>query len=116
MKTKTYCGKKYRIYDLKTDYGQERVFLYVAHYRDNNSLAVEAVCTNGEPYATITVNLPAPASFLADAHRAYVDTNNCPWAPAFLEENGLASPEDIVGRSGYCEYPLYNFNLDQLTL
>lgn len=44
---------------------------------------------------------------------AYVDTNNCPWAVAFLEENGLAEKTGRTKRSGYCIYPAMRFNREK---
>lgn len=37
----------------------------------------------------------------------FVDTNNCPWAPAFLEKYEIAEPTGKFGASGYCIYPEY---------
>lgn len=45
---------------------------------------------------------------------AYVDTNNCPWAVAFLEENGLAEKTGRTKRSGYCVYPAMRFNREKI--
>lgn len=92
-----------------------------AHRRqyNNSTLAVELKCATPpwEPYAVVTVNLvnsPYGDGKYQDETHAYIDTNNCPWAPEFLEKTGLAKPDsrDIYGMSGYCTYPLYEFNLD----
>ena len=109
-----YCGKKLRIFEAHTRYGDKKIAIVTETYRNNNTLALQTILKNWEPYATLTVNLPAPDSFLADKTHAYVDTNNQPWAPDFLEKNGLAEPTGVMGRSGYCEYPLYHFFLDKL--
>ena len=73
----------------------------------DGSLAVDMIA-NGfgdwEPWATLTVNLG-----VGGEGYAFIDTNNFPWAPAFLEENGLAVPMGVGGQSGYCTYPLYEF-------
>lgn len=113
METINYCGKDYRIFNLKTSYGEERVFLYAGSYRNNGYLAVEMITTAWEPYAVLTVNMPIGIG--ADATHAYVDTNNCPWAPAFLEENGLAEDTGVLERSDYCVYPLYKFDTSKFT-
>ena len=45
---------------------------------------------------------------------AYVDTNNCPWAVALLEENGFAERTGRTRRSGYCEYPAMKFDRSKM--
>lgn len=80
-------------------------------YSNNGTLAVE-LHTGYEPYAVITVNLsgsPYGDGKYQDDRHAYIDTNNCPWAPQWLIENNLGKPDgrDIYGISGYCTYPLF---------
>ena len=90
-------------------YGEEyEIWLRKSAYASNNSLAVQADCDEG-PFATLTVNLN---NFLQGEDYAYVDTNNCPWAEEFLQENNLADPVGVYGQSGWCTYPLYHFNLE----
>ncbi|MBR3208901.1 MAG: DUF4313 domain-containing protein [Bacilli bacterium] len=80
-------------------------------YRNNGSLAVLIETTEGEPFATLTVNL---ASGIAEGDYAYVDTNNCEWAEKFIKENELGTPTGIMGYSGFCEYPLYLFDTSKI--
>ena len=54
------------------------------------------------------------ADRLVEENKAYVDTNNCPWAEDFIEKNGLGKFLGIYGNSGYCTYPLYEFDLGKL--
>lgn len=88
-------------------------------YSSNNTLAVQLIHTK-EPWsvhATITVNLdgnPFGMDSRQDGRFAYVDTNNCPWAEQFLEENKIARRTGIFAPSGYCVYPLYEFNPDAI--
>lgn len=91
-------------------YGKEyEIWLDKTEYLNNKTLAVQADCDEG-PFATITVNL---GHFLQGKDYAYVDTNNCPWAEEFLTSNGLAEPTGIHHQSGWCEYPLYKFNIEK---
>ena len=79
-------------------------------YALNNKLAVRLTRAGApwSPFATLTVNLQSP---LQDETHAFVDTNNCPWAEEFLLDNGIATKvEGCEERSGYCTYPLYEFN------
>lgn len=79
-------------------------------YQSNGSLAVFALEENGEEFDTITVNLPFGD---ADESHAYIDTNNCPWAEAMLKQHNIAKPTGEHGHSGYCTYPLYEFDLSK---
>jgi len=87
------------------------VTLRYTKYTNNNALAVQLICAKSpwSPFATITVNIVM--SGYIPGNLAYVDTNNCPWAEDFLKENGIAEPTGQTGISGFCEYPLYKFDL-----
>lgn len=96
-------------YVMATAFNEYVVNLVFASYADNRSLAVQTIdVEDGCPVATLTVNL---SNGKADRTKQYVDTNNCPWAPSFLERNGLAKPTGEYAQSGYCSYPLYEFNV-----
>lgn len=73
-------------------------------------MAVCAYLRNGEPWSDLTVNIPGT---MTPDGMAFIDTNNNPWAEAFLVENGLAKPTGVTGRSGYCSYPLYSFDMSK---
>lgn len=64
------------------------------------------------PYCDITVNLPDEP--LSGENCGFVDTNNAPFLPDWLEENGLAEPTGMFGFSGWCAYPEYRFNMDEI--
>ena len=91
---------------VKTFYGSTDVTIETANYANNGNLAIQLWCEDG-PFATLTVNLDKKCK----PNCAFVDTNNCPWAEDFLQENGIVKPDprDIYGMSGYCTYPLYEF-------
>lgn len=84
-------------------------------YTYGNKLAVILTTVNGEPYATITVNLP-DSYRLEDKNCAFVDTNNCPWAERFICENDLGEFTGWYGFSGFCSYPMYRFNTDKIQM
>jgi hypothetical protein len=105
---------KSKVYKVDIDFGCGDVYsaklkLHTTTYRNNGTLAVYATEGN-EDFADITVNLP-DSMFVCDEKTAFVDTNNCPWAEKFLKENGIAKPTGDYGHSGWCSYPLYEFNL-----
>lgn len=86
-------------------------------YSNNNTLAVQLICAKApwETYASITVNLGGsgnPFAGMQSNKHAFVDTNNCPWVQEFLEDNHIAKFTGWLAPSGFCEYPLYEFNKD----
>ena len=92
------------------------VRVIVTKYTNPETLAILLKCAESpwEDFAVITVNLvnsPYGDVQYQDESHAYINTNSCPWAEDFLQENGIAKPDprDIYGMSGYCTYPLYEF-------
>jgi len=77
----------------------------------DSSLALNVVTKNGEAVARITVCLDR-----LDVHEdeGYVDTNNCPWAEEFIKKYKLGSPTGKYKSSGFCIYPLYKFDMDEI--
>ena len=59
-----------------------------------------------EPFALITRSF---GEFIGAKNCAYIDINNCPFAAKFLEL-GYAKETQFSKRSGFCEYPLWQFN------
>lgn len=97
---------------LRTEYGTYTdCFLEVGRYQADNSLAVLLFSKSEGPVATLTV-------CLCDNHlkenESYVDTNNCPWVVDFLESKGLAKLSDKVMISGYCAYPVMEFDIGRM--
>ena len=92
------------------------VRVIVTKYTNPETLAILLKCAESpwEDFAVITVNLvnsPYGDVKYQDESHAYINTNSCPWAEDFLQENGIAKPDPrgIYGMSGYCTYPLYEF-------
>lgn len=93
-------------YTIHTPYATyENVEITFSPYNSNKRLALQAWNDEG-PIATISVNLP-DEKVNDPEHEFFVDTNNCPWAPMFLRENGIAWPAGGFGFSGFCGYPLF---------
>lgn len=63
-----------------------------------------------EPFATLTKNFD---EFIGLKNCAYVDLNNCPFATQLLEQ-GVAVDTGLTKQSGFCTYPLWQFNEDFL--
>lgn len=84
-------------------------------YANNKRLAVQAYTfPDGEPFAKITVNIDCPLSN-DKTITAFIDTNNCEIFKIrkFLQENEIAKPTGYYGKSGYCTYPEYIFDLSK---
>lgn len=99
--------------DYKTHYGTYRVLPIRREY-NNKTLAIQLQSYDGEPISTLTVNLPDEFIMISGENYAFVDTNNNPNAEEFIQENELGIPTGYFGRSGFCEYPLYIFDLSKL--
>ena len=83
-----------------------------ADERNVYGIAIQAF-RDGEPYGTLTVNLPnaitGECEIIGIKNAAYIDTNNFPWADTFLKR-GIAVDTGFTKQSGFCEYPLYQFD------
>ena len=95
--------------EINTQYTNAKCYLRIDCYYNYN-IAIQAMdisdCT---PFATLTVNL----SELKEPY-AYLDTNNCPWVMDLFEKYNLGMWTWLTKWSGYCEYPLYELNLDRI--
>lgn len=58
-----------------------------------------------EPFALLTKSF---GEYIGMKNCAYIDTNNCPFAEQLLEY-GFARNTGFTKRSGFCEYPLWEF-------
>ena len=97
--------------DIKTRYGNYKVdFLTADRYVADNVLAIMA-WGDYERIAHITVCLNDNR---LKSNQSYVDTNNCPWAPEWIEENKLGIKTNWTARSGFCTYPLYEFDMKRI--
>ena len=93
--------------------GDIEVKIDVMSYLNNGRLGISLVeFEDGmqEPFGSLTVNIDAPAP----NYCGYLDTNNLSNAEKFVADNDLGEFTGLTGRSGYCEYPLYLFNVDKL--
>lgn len=100
--------------ELRTQWGTtEQVSLEINTYLNNGSLYIGLSSMEDgyqEPYGDMTVNLGEKAPDFC----GYIDTNNMPELIKFIEENELGEFTGLTQRSGFCEYPLYMFNVDKL--
>lgn len=85
----------------------------VCKYEQNGNLALQLYYQDKkywEPFAIFTVNIGKKCA----QECSYVDTNDCPWAPALIEKYKLGEHTGEFGFSGYCVYPEYRFNMSEI--
>lgn len=89
-------------------------YLVADTYRNNGTLAiiVMEVMPDGteEHFDVITVNI-MESNFLDAENMAFIDTNNCSWAEDMLKKQKFAKKTRNRACSGFCDYPLYKFDL-----
>lgn len=98
---------------LKSQYGKEyEVSIEINTYLNNGCMYIGLVEQGEYPesYGDLTVNLAGKAP----DYCGYVDLNNMPELEKFIAENDLGEFTGLTQRSGFCEYPLYLFNVDKL--
>ena len=83
-------------------------------YVSNGRLAILIYDEDGEFFCDMTVNLPRCQLSKKANNLAFIDTNNCPWLPDFIDKHQLGAPTGHIGFSGFCEYPEYEFDLSKL--
>lgn len=66
--------------------------------------------TMPEQYCVLTVSF---GEFIGMKNCAYIDTNNCEFAEQ-LREQGLATDTGFYKSSGFCQYPLWEFDESML--
>lgn len=97
---------------LRTTFGvYEGVYLQMGKYQADNSVAIQALNRQDGLIATLTVCLCDES---LEEGEAYIDTNNCPWAVDFIEQEGIGKRTGRMGRSGYCTYPVVKFDVQKV--
>lgn len=98
-------------------YGSDHhMTFHLANYADNGTLYVGLLTSEEgyeEPWQNLTVNLNE--SCLCDENYAYIDiNNNGSEIISWLEQNNLGEVTEIWAASGFCMYPKFRFNMDEL--
>lgn len=101
---------------------------YMAYGKGIDSIgkmAIETTTTDGEPYSRLTTNITGPLfgagqNIILPKNTAIIDTNNNPGIEELLQKTKLAKPylmpngQPIKVASGYCTYPIYKFDENEL--
>lgn len=108
-----------KVYELEMYGEKHQIALRKGSYYANKTLAVEMVLVDNEgeitePWGMLTVNIDS-SNVLASETRAFIDTNNNgEEIIGWLEKNNIATPKSLYGQSGWCSYPLVEFNSQAL--
>lgn len=81
----------------------------VSSYINNDNLYVGLEDEDGELW-DLTVNLDDKLPH----NQAYIDTNNFPDATDIITNNGIGKFIGKYAHSGFCKYPLYEFDMEKL--
>ena len=93
--------------------GETQVTFDIQQYMNNKAMYISLMCREDgceELFGDVTVNL----SFEAPDYCGYLNVNDMPDIEQFITDNELGEFTGFTQRSGYCEYPLYMFNVDKL--
>lgn len=105
--------QKNQIFDFKIfDETTYPVSINVSTYTTNNNLYVGMITREDgftEPFGDISVNIDN-----LPPYHAALDTNNLPHVAEFVESQGLGKPTGVLLTSGYCTYPVFEFDRDAL--
>lgn len=101
---------------------KEEAALKVSSYASDPAvMGIQLETPDGDPLTTATVNLGPDAGnqSVLRPGATFLDTNNNPEIAKDFEDAGLAEPyerwgEPVTRDSGWCSYPLYQFNLQKL--
>ena len=101
---------------LDTGFGTyENCYLKLDRYVVDNTPAIEIRNDTDGPIARLTVCLGAKG--LTEEYGdnfAFVDTNNLPSALDFVREYKLGTVTNKTALSGFCRYPLVEFDMQEL--
>ena len=93
--------------------GETQVTFDIQQYMNNMAMFIGLMCNEDgyeEPFGDVTVNL----SVAAPNYCGYLNVNDMPDIKSLLQITTLESLLDSRKGAGYCEYPLYLFNVDKL--
>ena len=87
----------------------EDCYFVTGNYMADNSLSIQIWNDEDGPIADMT-------RCLCDAKKgfSYLDMNNCPWSRELVERLGIGTFTGQVSMSGFCTYPLYEFDMAKI--
>lgn len=94
---------------IEFDYKTHHMTVVVSSYTTNDNLYVGLEDEDGELW-DMTVNLGEKLP----PNQAYIDTNNFRDAATIIPNMKLGKFIGKVGYSGFCKYPLYEFDMEKM--
>lgn len=95
-------------------HSEHEITIDIDNYANNGNLYIGLVCWDEEfpePWSDLTVNF----DIKCEPNKAFVDTNNNGSdIERWIVMNKLGMPTGRVCTSGFCTYPEYEFNIDEL--
>ena len=90
--------------------GRDDCYLASKVYLHGGGLAIWIMSEEDGPMAHLTTNIvPLPKPY------AFLDTNNCLEVEELVVKLGIAKDRGARTKSGYCVYPLYEFDLEKVS-
>lgn len=100
----------------KSIYGDEYdIYFEITNYHSTGGTAIVMYCMGDygyEPFANLTVAIPLFTP--KDRSCVCVDVNNLHGAEEWISENNLGTPFGMTVSSGWCEYPVYALNMQEI--
>ena len=90
------------------EYNEYVLKIMVGRYQNNDNLALSLVTEDGEPFSRLSVNIDS----LPDGWCA-IDTNNFPDNIGLIERYKLGERIGEIS-SGFCTYPIYEINMEEV--
>lgn len=101
-----------KTFDINTPWNTTHgCFLTKNTYLNNQHVALDIFCEDG-PFAGLTVNIDGIERF--PKNFSCIDTNDFPQGTMLAERLGIGKPTEYALRSGFCTYPVYEFDMDKI--
>ena len=85
--------------------------LFMDRYAINSHIVLR-IFTDEGPLASLTVNLPETRRY--PNNFGFLDVNNFPEAETVVNSLGIGKETGILAASGFCVYPLYEFDIEKI--
>ena len=96
-------------FEVVTEFGTYvNCYLVLRNYSVDDSLCLQVV--NDEGFVCILTVFTGQWG----VDMQTVDVNNCPFAPKLIDDLGIGIDTLRRCKSGFCEYPVYIFNLEKI--
>lgn len=100
-----------KTFEVTTAYGTTPdCYLEVTEYDKGGHIALSVWSESEGPFDFLTKNFDS----VYPKHFNYVNTDTFPKAIELIDRLGIGRPTGLHRRSGFCTYPLYEFDMDAI--